>query len=130
MNNYQGIIIEESLTSKEVLKSVKVISTKVEPVTKKHQTPWLSEWTLHTVEIPETEAQKIAHEISKSLESEHSWYANFKNATHYYIIFRDKVFYIDRKNKIQYDKAKLHGISLGIPEYQVDFHPDIAEWER
>src|SRR3989344_6350870 len=125
MNNYNGVIIEESLANKDVLKKVKIISTKVEKVTDEHQTPWLSQWTLHTVEVPENEAQVIAKEISKSLDYSHdsSWYADYKNNTHHYIIFRDKIFYIDRKNKEQYDEAKYYGISLGIPEHQVNFAP-------
>ncbi|PIP31011.1 hypothetical protein COX25_01670 [bacterium (Candidatus Howlettbacteria) CG23_combo_of_CG06-09_8_20_14_all_37_9] len=132
MNNYKGTIIEESLANKDVLKKVKIISTKVEPITDEHKTPWLSQWTLHSVEIPESEAQGIAEEISKSLDYSHnsSWYADYKNDTHHYIIFRDKLFYIDRKSKEQYDEAKRYGISLGIPEYQVDFHPEVEEWER
>ena len=56
--------------------------------------------------------------------------ADFKNDTHHYIIFRDKVFYIDRKSKEQYDEAKRYGISLSIPEYQVDFAPDDKIWDR
>lgn len=130
--NYKGVIIEESLENKDILSNVKILSTKVEKVTEKHKTPWLSQWTLYTVEIPEKEAKEIANEISKSLDRNHggSWYADFKNDTHHYIIFRDRVFYIDRKSKEQYDEAKRYGISLGIPEYQVDFHPDIKEWER
>ena len=132
MENYQGVIIEESLENKEVLKKIKIISTKVEPITNEHKTPWLSQWTLHTVEISDNEAKEIAEEISKSLDRNHggSWYADFKNDTHHYIIFRDKIFYIDRKSKEQYDEAKRYGISLGIPEYQVDFHPEVEEWER
>ena len=132
MKNYQGVIIEESLESKEVLKKIKIISTKVEPITNEHKTPWLSQWTLHTVKIPDNEAKEIAEEISKSLDRNHggSWYADFKNDTHHYIIFRDKIFYIDRKSKEQYNEAKSYGISLGIPEYQVDFHPEVEEWER
>jgi hypothetical protein len=132
MNTYKGTIIEESLTNKNVLKKVKIISTKVEPITDEHKTPWLSRWTLHAVEIPENEAQSVAEEISKSLDYSHnnSWYADYKNDTHHYIIFRDKIFYIDRKSKEQYDEAKRYGISLGIPEYQVDFHPEVEEWER
>jgi len=132
MKNYQGVIIEESLESKEVLKKIKIISTKVEPITNEHKTPWLSQWTLHTVKIPDNEAKEIAEEISKSLDRNHggSWYADFKNDTHHYIIFRDKIFYIDRKSKEQYDEAKSYGISLGIPKYQVDFHPEVEEWER
>lgn len=132
MKNYQGVIIEESLKNKKILKKIKIISTKVEPITEEHKTPWLSQWTLHTVEIAENEAQAIAEAISKSLDYSHnsSWYADYKNETHHYIIFRGKIFYIDRTSKEQYDEAKLYGISLGIPEYQVDFHPEVEEWKK
>jgi hypothetical protein len=128
--NYKGVIIEESLDNKDVIKQIKIISTKVEQVIEKHKTPWLKQWTLHTVEIPENEAENISLEISKSLESEHPWYADFKNENIHFIIFRNKVFKIDRTNKEQYDEAKEYGISLGIPSYQVDFHPEVKEWKR
>ncbi|MBD3252540.1 hypothetical protein GF386_02310 [Candidatus Pacearchaeota archaeon] len=128
--NYRGVIIEESLENKEVLNKVKIISTKVEQVTEKHKTPWVKQWTLHTVEISEEQAETIANEISESLDSQHSWYADFKNNKFHYIIFRDNIFRINRDNKEQYDEAKQHSISLGIPEYQVDFHPEVGEWER
>ena len=129
MTNYKGVIIEESLENKEVLKKVKIISTKVEQVTNEHKTPWFSQWTLHTVEVPENEAREIAEEISQSLDSDHggSWYADFKNKIYAYIIFRNKIFYIDRTSKEQYDEAKNYGISLGIPEYQVDFRPKVEQ---
>src|SRR3989338_2439900 len=110
--NYQGVIIEESLENKDILKDVKISDTKVEEVVEEHKTPWIKQWTLHTVEIPENEAGNVAKKISKALDSEHNWYADFKNDSHHYIIFRDKVFYIDRKSKEQYDEAKRYGISL------------------
>lgn len=127
--DYKGVIIEESLENKDILKNVKILSTKVEKVTEKHETPWLSQWTLHTVEILENEAREIAEKISQSLDHNYggAWYADFKNDTHHYIIFCNKIFYINRKSKEQYDEAKCYGISLGIPEYQVNFHPDIKE---
>ena len=128
--NYRGVIIEESLEKKDILKRVKILSTKVEPVVEKHKTPWLKQWTLHTVEIPENEAEALAEEISKALESEHNWYADFKNETTHFIIFKNKVFKVDRTSKEQYDKAKDYGISLGIPPHQVDFHPEVKEWKR
>ena len=130
MTNFNGVIIEESLENKDVLQKVKIIETKVEKVTEEHKTPWIKQWTLHTVEILENQANEIAEDLSKSLDSEHSWYADFKNDKFHYIIFRNKIFFIDRSSKEQYDEAKKYGISLGIPEYQVDFHPDIKEWER
>ena len=130
MKNFNGVIIEESLENKDVLKKVKILKTEIEPVTEKHKTPWIKQWTLHTVEILENQPDIIAKDLSELLDSEHNWYAEFKNATHHYIIFRNKVFVIDRSSKEQYDEANNYGISLGIPEYQVDFHPDIKEWER
>jgi len=118
------------LEDKSILKEMKILSTKIEKVIEKHKTLWLKQWTLHKIEIPEEQAEDIAEKISKALEPEHPWYADFKNNELHFIVFRDKVFRIDRTNNKQYDEAKNYGISLGIPEYQVDFHPDIKNWER
>ena len=128
--NYKGVIIEESLENKKILGKIRVLDTKIEQVTVNHQTPWIKQWTLHTVEITENEADNVAEEISKSLDSKHNWYADFKNETTHYIIFRNRVFKIDRTKKEQYDEATRYGISLGIPDYQVDFSPHIKKWER
>lgn len=130
MENYKGIIIEESLENKDVLKRVQILETEVENVTEAHKTPWLKQWTMHTILIPENSAKDIADELSKSLENKHNWYADYKNNTHHYIIFKNKVFYIDKNIIEDYNEAKKFGISLGIPEYQVDFHPDIEEWDK
>jgi hypothetical protein len=59
-DNFIGVIIEESLEDKKVLRKVKISKTKIDKVTNRHQTPWLSKWTLHTVEVPEDQASKIA----------------------------------------------------------------------
>ncbi len=127
---FRGVIIEESLENKDVLKNVKITATKIEPVSERHKTPWVTQWTLHTVEIPENAADEIAAQIANSLDSKHAWYADFKNDSRHYIIFRDKIFRVERSSKQQYDEAKQYGLSLGIPEYQVDFHPDVKEWQR
>ena len=123
--SYKGIIIEESLEDKSVLKDIKILSTKVEEVTKEHQTPWLKQWTLHTVKIMESKAEQIAEKISEALDSEHNWYADFKNETFHFIIFKNKVFKVDKKKKEQYEEVVKYGISLGIPSYQLDFSPEI-----
>ncbi len=132
MSDYKGTIIEESLEDKSILSKVKILSTEVENVTESNQTPWLSQWTLHVVEIPEDKAETVAGELSRSLDREHggSWYADFKNPTHHYIIFRDKIFFIDRTSKEQYDEAREYGLSLGIPAHQVNFRPEVKRWER
>ena len=130
MTNFKGIIIEESLEKKKVLLKVKIIKTKVEPVTERHKTPWVKQWTLHHVEILENQADKIAGDLSQSLDSEHSWYADFTNDKTHYIIFRNKIFKVNRSKLEQYNDVTKFGLTLGIPDYQLDFSPHIKKWER
>lgn len=87
---YRGVIIEESLEDPSVSKMVKIVDTNVEPVTEKHHTPWLKQWTLHTIEVPEDRAEEVAERVSHALDSKHggNWYADFKNANTHFIIFR------------------------------------------
>jgi hypothetical protein len=129
---YIGVIIKESLADKSVLNKIKIIDTKIEPITPEHKTPWLKQWTLHTISVDNNLADNIAKEISLSLDYSHnsSWYADYKNDKTHYIIFKDKIFKIDRTKPDQYKIATEYGISLGIPEYQVDFSPNVVLWER
>jgi len=122
---YKGIIIEESLSDKSILGKIKIIKTEVEKVTFEHKTPWLTKWTMHTFEVSEKEGEKVAELISNALESKHEWYADFKNSKWHFIIFRNKVFKVNRSQKAEYDLVKKYGIGLGIPEYQLDFFEDI-----
>ena len=126
-SDFFGVIIRESLENPGVLKKVKILKTRIEPVTKRHKTPWVKKWTLHTVRIPEHDSDKIARELSKSLDSVHPWYADFKNEKFHYIIFRNKIFKIDVSGKNPYDKPVKYGISIGIPKYQLNFSPD---WKK
>jgi hypothetical protein len=121
--DYEGIIIEESLEDGSVLDSVEVLETRVEPVTPEHKTPWLAQWTLHTVRVPEARANDVAQELSKVLDSGHpaSWYADFRSATHHFVVYRDRVFVIDRRDAAQYAEAIEYGVSRGLPEHQADF---------
>ncbi|MFA5303368.1 MAG: hypothetical protein WC393_02420 [Candidatus Nanoarchaeia archaeon] len=122
--DFKGVIIEESLKDKEILKSVTILNTEVEKVTDEHQTSWLKRWTLHTIIVPEEMADKFAKKLSESLDDEHNWYADFKNDSTHYIIFKNKVFKIDRKRN-EYEKVVKYGSSLGIPDYQLDFSSEL-----
>lgn len=84
-----------------VLSDVDIGSTnKVEPITEKHKTPWVNQWTMHTVEIPEEKAAAVAEKISKVLDKDHSWYADSKTETEHYVVYVGKVLHItDRTDK-------------------------------
>jgi len=123
--NYKGVIIKESLRDTAILDQLKIVSTEVEAVKESHKTPWLKQWTLHTVEIDEGDAQSVAEKISKALESKHDWYVDFKNEKYHFIIFRNKVFKVNRDKPEEYKEVKQYGVSLGIPDYQLDFSPNV-----
>lgn len=125
--DYDGVIIEESLTDKNILNDLEIIKTKIEPVTERDHTPHLKQWTLHTVLVKEKDADVLAERLSKILETVHShWYADYKNDKTHYIIFDNKIFKIDRTKAGEYEEASKYGISLGIPEYQVDFTQEVV----
>lgn len=129
--NYKGVIIEESLRDKSVFQKLKILKTKTEKITEKHKTPWLKKWTLHTVEIEEEKANLIAKKISQSFDKKHpDWYADYKNDKYHFIIFSGKIFKVNLIDPFLYRDAKEYGISIGIPEYQVDFAPEDKVWKR
>lgn len=121
VKNYVGVIIEESLENTDVLDNIEILSTDISPVTEANATPWLKVWTLHTVEIKVHNVDMVAELLSKSLDTKGHWYADFRNTEYHYVIFRDKVFKINRSDSAQYAQVKEYGISKGIPDYQLDF---------
>lgn len=79
MTRCTGTIIEESLKDRAVLDELTSVSTKALKVTERFQTPWISQWMFHSVEIEPGKADETAELLSKSLEDEHDWYTDFNN---------------------------------------------------
>ena len=124
-HDFKGAIIEESLTNPEILKKVSITKTDILPVTERHKTPWIKQWTFHFVEVEEKKAESVALEISKNMDPkhQHTWYADFRNNKIHYVIYYNRVFKIDVNKKEEYQKAIDYGSKLGLPDYQLDFSP-------
>ena len=97
--DFKGVIIEESLRDKSVLKEIKIVKTIVEKTTEKHRTPWLNQWTCLTVEIPEEKIDEICAKLQKSFDLEHEWYIDLKNNKYEITIFHEL---IDKKRVYNY----------------------------
>jgi len=123
--NFKGVVIEESLEDKKILKNLNILKTNVEKVTERHKTPWLRKWTLHTIEVSEDKAMGLAESIALSLEKNHPWYADYKTEEYHFIIFKKKIFVVNRKRKDEYEEVKKYGVSIGIPDYQLNFKPEV-----
>ena len=85
--DYRSTIIEESLEDKSILSELRITKKRISQVTEKHKTPWIKQWTLDDVEIPGRKAEETAQALSRSLDSKHEWYADFKSGKYHYIIF-------------------------------------------
>ena len=104
-NDFKGVIIEESLEDRNVLKRVKILKTKVEKIPTKYNIPWLSEWTKDIIVVPESEAEEIAEEIRKSLNKKYdNWYVFFNNKQIHFSVNKDKVIKTDKPT----DKVRLY----------------------
>lgn len=119
--DYEGIIIEESLTNLDILKELEITHTEIEKVTEANETPWIEQWTMHTVSIRENKIDEYAEKLSKLIDLEHcgNWYCDFKNEQFHYVVFSNKVFKLDRSNNQDYDNMKKYAIVLGLPEHQL-----------
>lgn len=118
---YKGVIIEESLTSKGPLKGLKIVSQEVEKVTDEHETPWLEQWTCDTVEIPEEDIDRVVRNLSAAIDVKHcsNWYCDFRNENWHFVVFRERVFKINRKKREDYAEMQEYAKSLGLPEHQM-----------
>jgi hypothetical protein len=122
---YTGTVIEEGLEDRECLRLVRIVSTRVEAAGNHHATPWLSQWTLHRFALDDGAAEKIALAFQKAIDSDHpdSWYIDFYNHEWHYIIFKDRIFRVERENLAEYQAVRRYGLELGIPDGQLDFIP-------
>ena len=119
--SFNGKIIAESLLSPAVLKLVSIISTKVIDLGENSSTPWLKQWTIHTIKVSEANALLVSAMLAKALEPDRPWYIDFKNDETHYIIYVNKIFCVNRRNGELYKQAREYGKKQGIPVAQLDF---------
>ncbi len=120
MKEWKGCIIEESLENKEVLKEIKIVNTEVAEV----KDATLNQpriWHLCYVVVESERIDSVSQKINEALKSEQPWYVNFGTDEKEIVIFKNKIFRIRKNDKEGVKQIKNYGMSLGIPERQLDF---------
>ncbi len=107
MQNYTGTIVSESLIDKSVLNSLKVTRSEVSPTLG---------WHLLTVEVSVEEIQNLSQNIESN-----KWYMHFWKGSNVIVVFKDKTFEFNYDDKESWNPVVEYGLSIGIPEEQLDF---------
>ena len=113
---WTGVIIEESLKDRGLLKDTKIINTRVENVSDA-TTGQPSVWHLHDVTVEDEKINSFCEKAKDVIK--HAWYMDFKTDKEKIVIFKKKSFRIKNSDKEGEREIVDYGISLGIPRRQM-----------
>jgi len=106
----KGTIIENSLTNKDILKTLHIIKT------------WQDgNWILHSFQIDEGRIKELSESLNSDPWYIHLWEQGKDRVT---VIFKNKIFTLNFSDKSTWTEAVNYGKSLGIPAEQLDFPID------
>lgn len=109
--NYIGLIIEESLKDKSILKELEVLDVKVTD----DSNP-ADRWHIYRVLVNKDQIKEIQKVIDVG-----KWYIDFKSETDVVIVYKDKIFEYKKVDVEGREKAVEFGRSIGVPEKQLGF---------
>ena len=110
MGEYKGCIVEESLEDNRVLNNLKTVKVRITD----DENP-IERWHIYDSLVSEEQIEKL-HKFLKQ-----GWYMHFWNENEMIVLFRDKRFVIDPNRKETWKEAVEYGLSINIPEEQLDF---------
>ncbi len=107
---YKGTIIENSLSDKSVLDTLKT-----------KRTYESGDWVLHDVSVEENKISELSKYLADGPWYIHLWRPGEDNVK---VVFKERIFDIKFSDKSTWVDAVLYGKSIGIPEEQLDFPID------
>ena len=113
-----GLLLLESLSDTNVLDLIHVTKTETWQV-KNAAAYQPTVWTAISFEADESQADAIANAFSRALKQ--GWYINASTEKQVYVVFPNRVFKYLKGDIYERQAVKEHGLSLGIPEHQLDW---------
>ncbi|RKN45051.1 hypothetical protein [Streptomyces hoynatensis] len=78
-------------------------------------------WTLLEFSAEESDALRLADQLSSCLASSGGWYTDFHTVDETFVVFANKVFRYPRGQAEGRSEAQQYGRSVGVPEPQLDW---------
>ena len=116
-----GALITESLKTDITLDDLNIVVRKIVRSQPKNTTPEQPKtWTVLYFEAEDTVSEALASALSGVLDQP-NWYADFASEAETFVVFSDRIFRYSRGDENGRDEAAAYGVSLGVPESQLDW---------
>jgi hypothetical protein len=113
MDKYRGVVVEESLEDNRIMNGLEVVGIHISG----QENP-SERWHLYTIRVNEEEIERLSSSIKNA------WYMHFWIGRKVIVIFNNRRFDFDYDTKATWRPAVEYGLSVGIPESQLDFKID------
>jgi len=110
---WKGVILEESLEDKSLIKLAKIISTDIENLEGEERI-----MTFHKIEVSDNNKEKFIGQAIKTIKQ--GFYIHVVKDKVMYIIFKNHMFKFS-KGYPELEEAREYGKSIGIPAEQMPF---------
>ena len=107
---FEGIIVEESLSDNRIINNYDVIGFEItldDDISKR--------WHLFKISIRRDQISDMQFHIKQG------WYMHFWSGHALIVVFKDKVFEIDRYDRSSWSEVVDYGCGIGISKEQLDF---------
>ena len=112
---WKGVIIEESLDDKFLLKLVKIVETRKETLESEEEKGFLH---FHNIEVSDDKEKEFVKKAKSCIKQ--GWYLHICKDKKMVIVFKGKSFDVAKGQKDKFAKAKKYGVSIGILEEQLE----------
>ncbi len=113
---WEGVIIEESLESKYLLKLAKIVKTEQSILESEEEKGFLH---FHNIEVEDDKKAKFVEEAKNAIKQ--GWYLHICKDGKMIVVFKGQSFGFTKSQKDKIEQAKKYGMSIGIIEEQVQF---------
>ena len=119
---WKGVIVEESLKDKSLLKLVRIIDTEKEKLEGEDRV-----MIFHKIEVEDNKKDEFVEKAIKAIKK--GFYIHLVKDKVMYVLFKGVMYRFSRGSP-ELEEARKHGKSIGIPEEQMPFEHLIEEpWD-
>ena len=113
---WKGVIIEESLEDKEILKLFRIVGTRESYLESEEYKGTLK---FHNIEVDDVRKEQFVNKAASSIKQ--GWYIHIVKGDMMIVIFKGKFFEFSEHDVVKIEEAKQYGLQIGIVSEQMDF---------